>query len=61
MGYGVVVSPTEGSYASRLNLCRYSLLETLHTGFSMRLLYFTTVLSFGRLDMVGLVDWFVTY
>lgn len=35
-----------------------SLLETLHTAFAMRLLYYYTVLSFGRLDMVLVIYWY---
>ncbi|KAK7689158.1 hypothetical protein QCA50_007849 [Cerrena zonata] len=32
-------------------------LETIHTAFSMRLLYYLVVLSFGSLEKLGRIDW----
>ena len=38
-----------------------SLLETVHTVFSVRLLYYLTVIAFGNMEKLALTDWFVRF
>ena len=38
-----------------------SLLETVHTAFSVRLLYYLTVIAFGNMEKLALTDWFVRF
>ena len=38
-----------------------SLLETVHTVFSVRLLYYLAVIAFGNMEKLALTDWFVRF
>ena len=39
-------------------LSYYSLLETMHSAFAIRLFYYLLIISFGRMDMVAKIDWY---
>lgn len=58
-GLCCVVSTT-AYLVSDFYLCVISrLLETLHSAFAMRLLYYFVILSFGSKEMVNEIDWYV--
>ena len=41
-----------------MTLPHYSLLETMHSAFAIRLFYYLLIISFGRMDMVAKIDWY---
>ena len=59
MGRALMVSDPRYSTA-RLLTHLFSLLETAHTAFSVRLVYYLTVVAFGNMEKLALPDWFAT-
>ena len=60
MGRTLVVSVLVYNTA-RLFTHPSSLLETVHTAFSVRILYYLTVIAFGNMEKLVLTDWFVRF